>query len=115
MVGLNFSFVGGSRRETEEQQGAAEYLAAGAFTGSKASSGIRTVRCLESLGASMDVRAGREHVTYSVNVMPHKAQEAVSEVLAAISSPPTDAYLVSTTETLCAHTLCAFLSLRECV
>ncbi len=62
MVALKFSFISGSRAETPEQQGAAEYLAAGAFVGHKRSSGVRSVRHLESLGAEISSRAGREHV-----------------------------------------------------
>lgn len=95
IVGLKFSMMSGSRKETEEQQGAAEYLAAGAFTGNKTSSGVRTVRCLEGLGTAVDVHAGREHITYSVTCLPDKVEQTVAEVMAAIAQPPTDAHALS--------------------
>jgi predicted Zn-dependent peptidase len=56
--------LGGSSAESDEQKGAAHFLAAAAYSGNHKNSGLRVVRYLESLGAVVKSIADREKVYY---------------------------------------------------
>lgn len=103
-MNLRFAVLGGSSTESAKQKGAAQFLAASAFTGNNQNSGLRVVRYLESLGATFNATADREKVwnwfvrgtfkliapqiVYEVSVLADQVDSAVSVVLSSIASPP---------------------------
>mmetsp|Transcript_5307 Transcript_5307/g.5807 ORF Transcript_5307/g.5807 Transcript_5307/m.5807 type:complete len:438 (+) Transcript_5307:66-1379(+) len=88
IVNLRFAVLGGSSTESAKQKGAAQFLAASAFTGNNQNSGLRVVRYLESLGATFNATADREKIVYEVSVLADQVDSAVSVVLSSIASPP---------------------------
>lgn len=65
MVNIKVAVLGGSRSETWAQKGSAQFLAAAAYSGNHKNSGIRIVRYLESLGATIKSTADKEQVCSS--------------------------------------------------
>lgn len=117
MVSINFAVLCGSRAETLSEKGAAHLLAVAAFSGTGKRSGLRLMRDLENLGATVGATVDREKVrlperrtvfshsltfltsvppqiTYKVTCLPEQAEAAVAAVAEAITSPPASAYVV---------------------
>lgn len=94
LVTLKFAIFGGSGAETESQKGAAQLLATAAFQGNGDVSGLRIVRALESLGATIASSVDKEKIVYDVTVSPEGAQEALDIVMRSIASPPYAEYVL---------------------
>jgi len=94
VVSLKFAIFGGSGAETEAQKGAAQLLSVAAFQGNGEESGIRIVRALESVGATIKSSVDREKIVYDVTVMSDGAQEALDIVMQSIASPPYAEYVL---------------------
>lgn len=92
-VGLKFALIGGSSTEKACQKGAAQFLAAAAFSGSAKTSGLRIVRFLESKGARFSASADREKISYDVTVLPEHVDEVVGSILSAIATGPHAPYV----------------------
>ncbi len=104
--------LGGSSAESDEQKGAAHFLAAAAYSGNHKNSGLRVVRYLESLGAIVKSSADRERVfwnqkhfwmmsmnlfqiVFDVTVLADRVDSAFAGLATAVSSPPHAQYVVS--------------------
>lgn len=94
MVSINFAILSGSRAESMTEKGAAHLLATAAFAGTGKRSGLKLMRDLENIGATVGSSVDREKITYKVTCLPEKAEEAIAAVSEAISSPPAAAYVV---------------------
>jgi predicted Zn-dependent peptidase len=88
LVSLKFAVMGGSSAETEEEKGAAHLLSVAAFAGTTNKSGLRLMRELEDIGASVSASADREKITLDVTVMSSMAELAFERLSEAIVSPP---------------------------
>ena len=63
---IKFTIASGSRAESLSEKGAAHLLAVSAFAGTGKRSGLRLIRDLENLGATVRASADREKVELSV-------------------------------------------------
>ena len=70
VVCLKFAVMGGSSAESKDERGSAHLLASAAFAGSAESTGLRMVRYLESLGATIDSYADKEKVSELYHLQP---------------------------------------------
>ena len=91
---LNFAVLAGSRSESTSEKGAAHLLSVAGFAGTGKRSGLRLLRDLENVGATVGTSVDREKITYKVTVLPEHAEAALAAVSEAISSPPTAAYVI---------------------
>jgi len=82
--------MGGSSAETEEEKGAAHLLSVAAFAGTTDKSGLRLMRELEDIGATVSASADREKITLDVTVLASMAELAFERMSEAITSPPTN-------------------------
>lgn len=89
VVSLKFAIYGGSGAETEDQKGAAQLLSVAAFQGGNGEqSGMRVVRALENLGATIKSSVDREKIVYDVTVMAEGVGESIDVIMQSIASPP---------------------------
>lgn len=88
LVSLKFAVLGGSSAETETEKGAAHLLSVSAFAGTGEKSGLRLMRELEDIGATVSASADREKITLDVTVLPGMAEEAFERLSETIVSPP---------------------------
>lgn len=70
-------------------------LSTTAFSGTGKRSGLRLVRDLENLGATLNSSADREKITYEISVLKENVEAAVSCLAEAVTSPPKATYVVS--------------------
>ena len=66
MVSFKFAVIGGSSAESEEEKGAAHLLSVAAFAGTTNKNGLRLMRELEDIGATVSASADREKVFFFV-------------------------------------------------
>jgi len=88
LVSMRFAVLGGSSAETEAEKGAAHFLSVSAFAGTQSKTGLRLVRELEDLGATISASADREKITLDVTVLAGMAELAFERFAEAISSAP---------------------------
>ena len=93
-MSINFAVVSGSSAEGASEKGAASLLAASAFAGTGKRSGLKLVRDLENIGATVGATVDREKITYKLTVLPEKAEEAVAALAEVLTSAPGAAYVV---------------------
>eukprot|EP01006_Ploeotia_vitrea_P019766 TRINITY_DN52006_c0_g1_i1.p1 TRINITY_DN52006_c0_g1~~TRINITY_DN52006_c0_g1_i1.p1 ORF type:complete len:434 (-),score=12.37 TRINITY_DN52006_c0_g1_i1:52-1353(-) len=94
LVSLKFAVLGGASAETEEEKGAAHMLSVSAFAGTKNKNGIRLMRELEDIGATVSASADREKITIDVTVMSNMAELAFERVAETIVSPPKNNFVI---------------------
>jgi len=94
MVTVNFAVMSGSRAEGPSEKGAANLLAVSAFAGTGKRSGLKLMRDLENIGATVGTSVDREKITYKLTCLPEKAEEAVAAVCEVLTSPPTVGWVV---------------------
>lgn len=87
-MSLKFAVLGGSSAETEEEKGAAHLLSVAAFAGTANKSGLRLMRELEDIGATVSASADREKITLDVTVLASMAEMAFERMSEAIISAP---------------------------
>lgn len=88
LVSLKFAVLGGSSAEAEDEKGAAHLLSVAAFAGTMEKSGLRLMRELEDIGATVSASADREKITLDVTVMSSMAELAFARLAETVSSPP---------------------------
>jgi len=94
IVSLKFAVMGGSGAESESQKGAAQLLSVGAFAGNKYCSGLKVIRELEDIGATVSSTADKEKIVYDVTVVAESVASAVEIVKDSIISPPKADYVL---------------------
>mgnify|MGYP003385886377 CR=1 FL=1 len=94
MVNLKFTVLGGSSAETEDEKGAAHMLSVAAFAGTANKSGLRLMRELEDIGATVSASADREKISLDVTVIATMAEMAFERVAEAVVSPPKNKFVL---------------------
>jgi predicted Zn-dependent peptidase len=120
VVSFKVVVAGGSSTETAAQRGAAQLLASAAYAGNARNSGLRTVRYLEQLGARFSATSDREKIVYDVSVMADRVEPAIATILALVSSPPAEAYLLEEAKEAAAlsyklRSACPFAQVKDAV
>lgn len=87
---IKFAVVGGSSVETAAQKGAAQFLAAAAYSGDKNNSALRTIKQLEKLGVKYSAEADREKIVYTATFAADQAAEVLKTYLSILASPAAD-------------------------
>lgn len=93
-VSLMFGVMAGAKNESMSSKGAAHMLSTCAFAGAGETSGLRLVRDLENLGASLSSTADREVITYGITVSSENLESAVHIVAKAIKESPVRTYIL---------------------
>mmetsp|Transcript_11659 Transcript_11659/g.11691 ORF Transcript_11659/g.11691 Transcript_11659/m.11691 type:complete len:451 (+) Transcript_11659:84-1436(+) len=94
LVSIKVVVSGGSGYESVSEKGSAHMLSVAAFSGHTKKSGLRLMRDLENMGASVSSSADREKITFSLSVMKENVTEAFHTFAEAICSPPTGAHVI---------------------
>jgi len=93
-VSFKIAVAGGSSAETFCEKGAAHMLSITAFAGTSKRSGLRLMRDLENIGATVSATATREMITYDIKALPDKVETAFSSAAECIISPSESEYIV---------------------
>lgn len=94
MVNLKFTVLGGSSAEAEDEKGAAHMLSVAAFAGTANKSGLRLMRELEDIGATVSASADREKISLDVTVLATMAEMAFERVADAVVNPPKNKFVL---------------------
>ena len=91
---MKFAVLGGSAAEAAEEKGAAHMLSVAAFAGTANKTGLRLMRELEDIGATVSASADREKITLDVTVLSGVAELAFERMAETISSAPRNKYVI---------------------
>lgn len=94
LVNLKFAVLGGSAAEAEDEKGAAHMLSVAAFSGTTNKTGLKLMRELEDIGASISASADREKITLDVTVISSMAEMAFERVADAVVNPPRNKFVL---------------------
>lgn len=94
LVSLKFAVLGGSSAEAEDEKGAAHLLSVAAFSGTGNKTGLRLMRELEDIGATVSASADREKITLNVTVLSSMAEMAFERLADTITSPPRNKFVL---------------------
>lgn len=94
-VSLKFSLIGGSRLESSSEKGVSHLISVSAFVGTQKRSGLKLIRSLENIGASVSSSSDREKITYDLTTPAEHLNEAVAAVAESILLPPPFKHLVN--------------------